>query len=140
MTDGGDLHDLRTLASQLAQLRQADILIYSGEIARPDGGQLSLLRPDRPRRPNCLLLLSTLGGSAEAAYRLARALLRRYARLTVFVDDFCKGAGMLLALAAHELVMSDFGELGPLDLTSQHAINPGRGESGLALVQSLNAL
>ena len=140
MTDGGDLRELRALATRLAQLRQADLLIYSGELTRPGDGDLALGRHGRPRQPNCLLLLSTLGGSAEAAYRLARTLRRHYRHLTVYVDDYCKGAGMLLALTADELVISDFGELGPLDLVSQHAIIPGRGESGLAPIQGLRAL
>ena len=36
--------------------------------------------------------MSTLGGSSDAAYRLVRTLRRRYRRLTVGVDDYCKGA------------------------------------------------
>src|SRR5581483_11108252 len=123
--DGGEVQELRALAERLAHLRQADTLIYSGELRRPDDGQLMPGRQDQPRRPTCLLLLSTLGGSSDAAYRLVRTLLRRYRHLTVYVDDYCKGAGMLLALAAHELVMSDFGELGPLDLHQQHPVTPG---------------
>ena len=47
---------------------------------------------------------------------------------------------MLPAVAADELVISDFGELGPLDLISQHPVIPGDGESGLALVHGLNAI
>jgi hypothetical protein len=140
MTVGDDLHELRTLATRLAQARQAEILIYSGELTRPGDGDLSLGRNDRPRPPNCLLILRTLGGSADAAYRLVRTLGRQYRRLIVYIDDSCKGAGMLLALAADELVISDFGELGPLDLVSQHAIMPGHGESGLAPLQGLQAL
>ena len=140
MADGGDLRELRALATRLAERRQADVLIYSGELAHPGDGDLALERHGRPRQPNCLLLLSTLGGSAEAAYRLARTLRRHYRNLTVYLDDYCKGAGMLLALTADELVISDFGELGPLDLASQHAIIPGHGESGLAPIQGLRAL
>ena len=140
MTDGSDLRELRALATRLAQRQQADVLIYSGELTHPGDGDVALGRHDRPRQPNCLLVLSTLGGSADAAYRLARALRRRYRRLIVCVDDYCKGAGMLLALTADELVVSDFGELGPLDLVSQHAVIPGHGESGLAPVQGLRAL
>jgi hypothetical protein len=140
MTDSNDLRELRALATRLAQLRQADILIYGGELARPGDGDVAIGRHDRPSRPNCLLLLSTLGGAADAAYRLARTIRRQYRRLTVYVDDYCKGAGMLLALAADELVISDFGELGPLDLASPHAVIPGRAESGLALMQGLEAL
>lgn len=140
MTDGGDLRELRALAMRLAHDRQADIFVYSGELARPGDGPLTLASTDRPRHRACLLLISTLGGSADAAYRLARTLRRRYARMTVYVDDYCKGAGMLLAIAATELVISDFGELGPLDLVEQRPIEPGRGESGLAPLQALHAL
>jgi hypothetical protein len=138
--DEYDLQELRVLAARLAQVRQADILLYSGPLSRPRDGQLMPGRQDRPARSACLLLLSTLGGSSDAAYRLVRTLRRRYARLTVYVDDYCKGGGMLLALAAHELVLSDFGELGPLDLYQQHPITPGHGESGLSLTQGLQAL
>ena len=104
MTDMGDLDELRALTAQLGHTQQADILIYNGEISRP------VRRPVRtPPRSSAPLGLppgsSTHGGSADAAYRLARALRRRYTHLTVFVDDYCKGAGMLLALAAHELVI-----------------------------------
>src|SRR4051812_11131161 len=122
MVDQGDLRELRELATRLARPRQADILLYSGELGRPGDGHLALGRPDRPRRPTCLLALRTLGGSADVAYRLTRSLIRHYRRLIVYVDDYCKGAGMLLALAAHELVISDFGELGPLDLASQYPV------------------
>jgi hypothetical protein len=103
-------------------------------------GALALDHHGRTRQQNCILILRTLGGAADAAYQLVRALRRRYRRLIVYVDDGCKGAGMLLALAADELVISDFGELGPLDLVSQHPVTPGHGESGLAPVQGLHAL
>ena len=95
-------------ATRLAHDRQADIFVYSGELARPADGPLTLKGLDRPRHRACLQLLSTLGGSADAAYRLARTLGRRYARMTVYVDDYYKGAGVLPAIAATELVNSDF--------------------------------
>ena len=140
MTDVSDLQELRGLATRLAQLRQADVLVLSGDLTRPGDGNLTLERRDSTRQQNCMLILRTLGGAADAAYQLVRALRRRYRRLIVYIDDGCKGAGMLLALAADELVISDFGELGPLDLVSQHAVTPGHGESGLAPVQGLQAL
>jgi hypothetical protein len=138
--DDSDLREVRALATGLVRRHQADILIYGGEITDPGDAVVALRRHARAGQPNCLLLLTTLGGSADTAFRLARTIKRHYRRLTVYVDDYCKGAGMLLALAADELVISDFGELGPLDLSSQHAIIPGRGESGCALVHGLQAL
>jgi hypothetical protein len=138
--DDSDLREVRALATGLARRHQADILIFCGEITSPGDGAVVLRAPERTGQPNCLLLLTSLGGSADAAYRLARTIKRLYCRLTVCVDDYCKGAGMLLALAADELVISDFGELGPLDLASQHAVIPGRGESIFAPVHGPQAL
>ena len=89
MADGGDLRELRALTTRLAERRQADVLIYSGELVHPSDGDLALGRHGRPRQPNCLLLLSTLGGSPEAAYRLARTLRRHYRDVAVYVDDYC---------------------------------------------------
>lgn len=116
----GELHELQVLATQLAERQQADILLYSGALTGQADGSLTLEYQDRTRtkRPTCLLMLRSLGGSVETAYRLARALRRRYLRVLVYADDYCRGAGMLLALAADELVISDFGELGPLNLVS----------------------
>jgi hypothetical protein len=116
MSDSDDLCELRMLAMRLTQLHQADILVYSGAMTGLGDGNVSLERADRARRPTCLLALRTLGGSVDAAYRLARTLRRAYHCLIVYVDDFCKGAGLLPALAADELVISDFGELGPLQV------------------------
>jgi len=116
MSDGDDLCELRMLAIRLTQLHQADILVYSGELTGLGDGSVAFECADRDRRSTCLLALRTLGGSADAAYRFARTLRRSYHRLIVYVDDFCKGAGLLPALAADELVISDFGELGPLQV------------------------
>jgi hypothetical protein len=140
MTVGSDLEELQSLATHLSRLYQADILLSSGDLTRPGDGDLALDHHERPRQLNCILVLRTLGGSTDAAYRLARSVQRHYRRLILYVDDACKGAGMLLALAADELVISDFGELGPLDLVSQHPSMPGHGESGMAPVQGLRAL
>ena len=124
MTAGSALDELRALAALLAERQQADILIYSGDVTRTNDGCLSLGQHDRTKHPNCLLVFRTLGGSFDSAYRLARSLRRHYARVLVYLDDYCKGAGVLLALAADELVISDFGELGPLDHGSP--LNPSQ--------------
>ena len=59
-------------------------------------------------------MLATPGGDLHAAYRVARCLQGRYEKLTVHVPGMCAGAGTLIAVAAHELVVSDHGALGPL--------------------------
>jgi hypothetical protein len=63
-----------------------------------------------------VLSIVTWGGSADEAYRVGRYLQSAYDRITAFVPACCKSAGTLLAIAANSLIMSPFGELGPLDV------------------------
>jgi hypothetical protein len=60
MTAGNELHELQVVATRLAELQRADILIYSGELTRPGDGNVALGRRNRSKRPNCLLILRTL--------------------------------------------------------------------------------
>jgi len=140
MSSPSELARLRELAMTLADQQQADILLYRGDITRAAGHQLTSGRRGRSDRPNVLLILSTFGGSADTAYRLARALQHGYQRFIVYVDDYCKTAGTLLALGADELVMSDFGELGPLDAQLNTPVELGKLSSGLTPVQALGTL
>lgn len=63
-----------------------------------------------------VLALVTYGGAADAAYRIGRYLQSVYEHITIFIPSSCKSAGTLLAIAGHSIVMSPFGELGPLDV------------------------
>jgi hypothetical protein len=63
-----------------------------------------------------VLVLVTLGGSANEAYRIGRYLQAVYNKVVCFIPSYCKSAGTLLAIAAHELRISPYGELGPLDV------------------------
>lgn len=140
MSNSAELGDLQELATTLADEHQADILLFRGDVTRSASDRLIAERRGRPAKPNVLLILSTLGGSADTAYRVARALRRGYERVTVYVDDYCKTAGTLLALGADELVMSDFGELGPLDSGLDTAVELGAMSSELTSMQTLGTL
>lgn len=61
------------------------------------------------------LLLSTPGGSGEAALRLVRAAQARCVELTVIIPDIAKSAGTLIALGAHHILMGPTSDLGPVD-------------------------
>ena len=41
---------------------------------------------------------------------------RSYKKFIVLVSGYCKSAGTLVACGAHELVFSDAGEIGPIDI------------------------
>lgn len=100
---------------QLANSLDADIFLFNGPLYDGTDELMRRIRAISQKRTNIALILTTDGGDPDAAYRLARFLKRKYTQLILYVFGFCKSAGTLLALAANRIVMSDFGELGPLD-------------------------
>lgn len=61
------------------------------------------------------MILHTPGGLVLAAEQIARALVERKGKVTVFVPHYAMSGGTLLALAADEIVMDPFAVLGPVD-------------------------
>jgi hypothetical protein len=94
---------------------QADIYFYSGPINETGYGQIITAAATAPVRPNCLLILTTNGGTMNAAFHIARFLQRSYSRFQLYVPSHCKSAGTLIALGAHQLILDEYSELGPLD-------------------------
>lgn len=64
----------------------------------------------------------------------------QYERFTLFVSGLCKSAGTLVAVGAHELIMSDYGELGPLDVQMPKQDAVWEMQSGLTVMSTLNTL
>jgi len=85
------------------------------------------------RRGNVYLILSTHGGIGDSGFRIARTLRERYKRFYLFVPSVCKSAGTLIALGADELILSDEGELGPLDAQVRKLDEIGELGSGLEI-------
>lgn len=85
-------------------------------------------------------MLVTTGGDPDAAYRIARCLQTNYERFLLYVSDYCKSAGTIIALGAHELVMSDHGELGPLDVQMFKKDEIWERQSELTVMDALSAL
>lgn len=61
------------------------------------------------------IILHTPGGLVLASEQIARALLRRKAKVTVFVPHYAMSGGSMIALSADELVMDPNAVLGPVD-------------------------
>lgn len=129
----------------------ADVMTYVGFLYEPEDDRV--LRECRKRtrkRKNVLLILSTPGGSADAAYRIARCLQRSYkaksekpderGTLYIYVHDMCKSAGTLLALGATTLIMSQRAELGPIDVQLLNDEEVGERRSGLAPREAMDTL
>jgi Serine dehydrogenase proteinase len=84
------------------------------------------------------LILDTFGGSLDSAFRTMFFLARFTKRLRVFVPRYAKSAGTLIAIGAHQLYMSPFAELGPLDTQIRDPRNPTDRVSALDCYQSVD--
>jgi len=61
------------------------------------------------------LILHTPGGLVLASEQIARALVEHKGKVTVFVPHYAMSGGMMIALAADEIVMDRNAVLGPVD-------------------------
>ena len=72
---------------------------------------IRLTPPDQPID----VILHTPGGLVLAAEQIAKALVERKAKVTVFVPHYAMSGGTLIALAADDVVMDANAVLGPVD-------------------------
>ena len=120
---------IECLAQLYADKKDADVILFDGPVCYGQEQILldailgvdpqkrrSVMRENEKAGANVLLVLMTPGGVPGVAYRIARLLQDKYERFEVFVPSWCKSAGTLIALGATEIIMSDLGELGPLDV------------------------
>lgn len=128
------------VAKDAAEKTGADIYLYNGPI-RDDGFAKVLGAVGQERTSDsAILLITTYGGDATAAYRIARWFQTFYQRFTLFPTGVCASAGTLLAIGANKLYMSPFSELGPLDVQLFKRNELGERKSGLVTKAALNAL
>lgn len=132
----------KDVATAVTSARDADVYHFAGGIERHFAARFCGCVLENKRRPNALLLLTTFGGSGDAAYQMARSLQDCYdgGKVAVLVSTFCKSAGTLLALGASEIIMTDLAELGPLDVQITKPDTLGERLSGLTPGQSLSTL
>jgi hypothetical protein len=132
---------IKAKADIVAEECDADILLCNGGM--DNGIDHVLIRRvlgRKHRRPNLILALATEGGDANAAFRIARCLQSSYQRFTVVVPGWCKSAGTLICVGAHELLIGDLGELGPLDVQLTKPDELGLRSSGLTIDSSFRSL
>jgi hypothetical protein len=130
----------RIAADAIGATLDADVLLVNAPIYPPVDQTIRQLSRRRRRRPNVVLLLVTQGGDAATAYRIARSLQLRYTQFVLLVSGFCKSAGTLVAIGAHELVVADSGELGPLDVQMTKPDELLQRQSGLTATTALQTL
>jgi hypothetical protein len=90
-----------------------------------------------PSEPINVILDST-GGPLDSAFKTILFLSRYTQNIHVYVPRKAKSASTLIAIGANEIVMSPFGELGPLDTQVRDPRNPTDYVSALDLYQSVD--
>ena len=117
-----------------------DVFVYNGPML--GGLDLTVIETIHAskHRDECLLLLTTNGGDPDPAYKIARYIQDKYKKFSILVSGKCKSAGTLLAVGAHELVFTPYGELGPLDIQLSKVDRFDGLLSGLTISDSLNTL
>ena len=61
------------------------------------------------------IVLHTPGGLVLASLQIARAILKHPGKVTAVVPHYAMSGGTLIALAADEILMSEYGVIGPVD-------------------------
>ena len=70
------------------------------------------------------LFLYTSGGATDAVWPLVNLLREHCEKLSVIVPFRAHSAGTLICLGAHEIVMTEWSELSPIDPTTGNQFNP----------------
>ncbi|SDG16478.1 MULTISPECIES: hypothetical protein [unclassified Duganella] len=128
----------------VAALRHAhperDFLLLSASISRKLHHELATLIANGKHHTSCTIFLCTLGGDSDAGYRIARCLQDHYVHIRLVITSYCKSAGTLIAIGAHELAIGDLGELGPLDMQIAKPTELLEHGSVLDIAQALEAI
>ena len=131
-------------ANAVAESLDAAVFVYSGSIDSEGFGRLieSMQTSDaQPVRKNAIVFLTTHGGDAGPAYRIARILQTIADRFYLCIPSECKSAGTLIALGASEIFMPSVSELGPLDVQLRRRDEiGGRPRSGMVVRTALDGL
>lgn len=131
------------IADKIAEERDCDTLVYIGGVNVYSARQfVNVINGRKHRRKNLHLILGTNGGEANAAYKIARSFQHAYEKGTVTVGVYgdCKSAGTLIAIGAHDIVMCQHGEFGPLDVQMKKDDQLFVRSSGLTTAQAMESL
>lgn len=136
----------------LAEKMEADIFAYCGGIFSEGYDLLLGEFKNRKLRKNILFILNTYGGDLNVGYKIARFLQDAYrtysslhnegeqGKFTIFINGPCKSSGTLICLGADAIIMSNQGELGPIDIQLRKLDEVGERTSGLTPIQAVQFL
>lgn len=129
-----------TQVNEAAKAIGHDVYLYNGPITRQKDLTVIEQIGEAQKSKQATFILVTGGGDPDAGFKIARYLNERYDQWTMLIPGLCKSAGTLMALGAHELAFTPYGELGPLDIQMSKVDLLGQMQSGLVISDSLNTL
>ncbi len=132
--------DARRLIGRISKTLESEVVLICGNVDETATSTIIAQCEERAALPNVVLLLMTLGGEPDAAYRLARYLQNKFERFSIFIPSMCKSAGTLVAIGAHEIIIGPFGELGPLDVQFYKVDELDEISSGLIAQAAISSL
>jgi hypothetical protein len=131
--------DLKEIVSKY----DGDVILYFGGITREGYGKISDILEKKTKKSNKIcLIIGTLGGNPDAAFRIARAIKHHYKKkhFDILIPDMCKSAGTLLCIGADSIIIGDRGELGPLDIQLSKPDEIFENMSGLDIVSAISSM
>jgi hypothetical protein len=117
-----------------------DILLVNGPIGDDLFNEIFAVVARERKGKKVVLCLTTYGGEANAAFRIGRLMQSSYEDFIAFAPSMCKSAGTLIVTGANKLLMSDLGEIGPLDVQLMQRDELGARKSGLTYRSALEDL
>ena len=106
-------------ALKISDKLETDILLYYGPIAIE---ALSLFRDvveynkkKEGTKKILSFIITTTGGSAEAAAKMVEILRYHYESINIFIPEYAMSAGTILALSGDNICMDYYSSLGPVD-------------------------
>jgi hypothetical protein len=129
------------LANKIAKQDDCDVLLLNfGMESGFEHRVFEFLQGRKVKHKHLLLLLTTEGGDADTAYRIARWLQDSYETISILVVGWCKSAGTLVCIAGDRLIIADTGELGPLDVQIAKTDEMWERSSGLVVEAAFEKL
>jgi hypothetical protein len=133
--------EAKQAAAAVGVANESDVILFNSRIQRKHQEKFLSLVDSRTRlRPNVLLILLTEGGDPHAAYKISRLLQQWYTKFICFLPAYSKSAATVVLMGAHELVILDDGEMGPVDVQLSKKDALLEYESGLTVLSAMTAL
>jgi len=108
---------IRTAAIELSRLRARPCLVFIDDhIHEKSAKRVREAIESMQPGAGIDVVVKSPGGHLEQSYIIVRELRRKFEKMGVFVPSEAKSAATLICLAGDELVLGEFGELGPLDM------------------------